>query len=151
MEVIKQITDEIESVAGVRLLDVDPGKDTNRTVVTFIGEPEPVCEAAFRAVKKAAQVIDMSKHTGAHPRMGATDVCPLIPVAGITMEETVAFARRLSERIGTELDLPVFCYEEAAFEQKRKNLASVRAGEYEGLNKKLQDPVMEARLRSGTV
>ena len=140
MEVIKQITDEIESVAGVRLLDVDPGKDTNRTVVTFIGEPEPVCEAAFRAVKKAAHVIDMSKHTGAHPRMGATDVCPLIPVAGITMEETVAYARRLSERIGTELDLPVFCYEEAAFEQKRKNLASVRAGEYEGLNKKLQDP-----------
>jgi glutamate formiminotransferase/formiminotetrahydrofolate cyclodeaminase len=140
MEVIKQITDEIESVAGVRLLDIDPGKDTNRTVVTFIGEPEPVCEAAFRAVKKAAQVIDMSKHTGAHPRMGATDVCPLIPVAGITMEETVVFARRLSERIGNELDLPVFCYEEAAFEQKRKNLASVRAGEYEGLNKKLQDP-----------
>jgi glutamate formiminotransferase/formiminotetrahydrofolate cyclodeaminase len=140
MEIIKQITDEIESVAGVRLLDVDPGRDTNRTVVTFIGEPEPVCEAAFRAVKKASKVIDMSKHTGAHPRMGATDVCPLIPVAGITMEETVAYARRLAERIGTELNLPVFCYEEAAFEEKRKNLASVRAGEYEGLKKKLQDP-----------
>ena len=140
MEIIKQITDEIKSVAGVRLLDVDPGRDTNRTVVTFIGEPEPVCEAAFRAVKKAAKVIDMSKHTGAHPRMGATDVCPLIPVAGITMEETVAYARGLAERIGTELDLPVFCYEEAAFGKKRKNLASVRAGEYEGLKKKLQDP-----------
>jgi glutamate formiminotransferase/formiminotetrahydrofolate cyclodeaminase len=139
MEIIKQITDEIESVTGVRLLDVDPGRDTNRTVVTFIGEPEPVCEATFRAVKKAAEVIDMSKHTGAHPRMGATDVCPLIPVAGITMEESVAYARRLAERIGTELNLPVFCYEEAAFEEKRKNLASVRAGEYEGLKKKLTD------------
>ena len=120
MEIIKQITNEIESVAGVRLLDVDPGRDTNRTVVTFIGEPEPVCEAAFRAVKKAAKVIDMSKHSGAHPRMGATDVCPLIPVAGITMEETVVYARSLSERIGTELNLPVFCYEEAAFEKKEK-------------------------------
>lgn len=140
MEIIKQITDEIESVAGVRLLDVDKGRDTNRTVVTFIGEPLAVCEAAFRAVKKAAKVIDMSKHTGAHPRMGATDVCPLIPVAGITMEETVVYARGLAERIGTELSLPVFCYEEAAFEERRKNLASVRAGEYEGLKKKLTDP-----------
>ena len=140
MEIIKQITDEIESVTGVRLLDVDPGRDTNRIVVTFIGEPVPVCEAAFRAVKKAAQVIDMSKHSGAHPRMGATDVCPLIPVAGITMEETVVYARKLAERIGTDLSLPVFCYEEAAFEEKRKNLASVRTGEYEGLKKKLQDP-----------
>jgi len=140
MEIIKQITDEIESVAGVRLLDVDPGKDTNRTVVTFVGEPDPVCEAAFRAVKKAAAIIDMSKHTGAHPRMGATDVCPLVPVAGITMEETVGYARGLAERIGNELSLPVFCYEEAAFDAKRKNLASVRAGEYEGLKKKLSDP-----------
>ena len=140
MEIIKQITDEIESVAGVRLLDVDPGRDTNRTVVTFVGEPDPVCEAAFRAVKKAAKIIDMSKHTGAHPRMGATDVCPLVPVAGITMEETVVYARRLAERIGNELSLPVFCYEEAAFDPKRKNLASVRSGEYEGLKKKLNDP-----------
>jgi glutamate formiminotransferase / formiminotetrahydrofolate cyclodeaminase len=140
MEIIKQITDEIESVAGVRLLDVDPGRDTNRTVVTFVGEPDPVCEAAFRAVKKAATIIDMSKHTGAHPRMGATDVCPLVPVAGITMEETVVYARRLAERIGNELSLPVFCYEEASFDAKRKNLASVRAGEYEGLKKKLSDP-----------
>jgi glutamate formiminotransferase/formiminotetrahydrofolate cyclodeaminase len=136
---IKQITDEIESVEGVTLLDVDPGKDTNRTVVTFVGEPEAVCEAAFRAVRKAALVIDMSKHTGAHPRMGATDVCPLVPVSGITMEETVVYARRLAQRIGEELSLPVFCYESAAFEDKRKNLANVREGEYEGLRKKLED------------
>ena len=140
MEKIKQITDEIESVEGVLLLDVDPGKDTNRTVVTFVGDPESVCEAAFRAVRKAAQVIDMSKHSGAHPRMGATDVCPLVPVAGLTMEETAEYARKLARRIGEELSLPVYCYESAAFEEKRRNLASVRAGEYEGLKKKLEDP-----------
>ncbi len=140
MEKIKQITDEIESVEGVLLLDVDPGKDTNRTVVTFVGDPESVCEAAFRAVRKAAQVIDMSKHSGAHPRMGATDVCPLVPVAGMTMDETAEYARKLSRRIGEELSLPVYCYESAAFEEKRRNLASVRAGEYEGLRKKLADP-----------
>jgi len=140
MEIIKQITDEIESVEGVRLLDVDPGRDTNRTVVTFVGEPEAVCEAAFRAVRKAALVIDMSGHTGAHPRMGATDVCPLVPVAGITMEETVTYARSLAKRIGEELSLPVYCYESAAFEEKRRNLAAIRAGEYEGLKKKLEDP-----------
>ncbi len=137
---IKQITDEIETVEGVRLLDVDPGRDTNRTVVSFVGEPEAVCEAAFRAVRKAAQVIDMSHHTGAHPRMGATDVCPLVPVTGITMEETVGYARRLAGRIGEELALPVYCYEAAATEEKRKNLANIRAGEYEGLKKKLEDP-----------
>lgn len=140
MEVIKQITDMIESVPGVRLLDVDPGRDTNRTVVTFVGEPEAVCEAAFRAVSKASEVIDMSKHSGAHPRMGATDVCPLVPVSGITMEETVAYARSLAKRIGEDLSIPVYCYEEAATEEKRRNLASVRAGEYEGLRKKLEDP-----------
>ena len=140
MEKIRQITDEIESVEGVRLLDVDPGRDTNRTVVTFVGEPEAVCEAAFRAVRMAARVIDMSKHTGAHPRMGATDVCPLVPVAGVTMEETVVYARSLAKKIGEELSLPVFCYEEAALEPERKNLATVRAGEYEGLKKKLEDP-----------
>ncbi len=140
MNVIKQITDEIESVEGVRLLDVDPGRDTNRTVVTFVGEPEVVCEAAFRAVKKAAQLIDMSKHSGAHPRMGATDVCPLVPVAGITMEEAVTYAHSLAKRIGEELSLPVFCYESAALVEQRRNLASVRAGEYEGLKKKLEDP-----------
>jgi len=140
MGIIKQITDVIESVDGVRLLDVDPGKDTNRTVVTFVGDPVQVCEAAFLAVKKASEVIDMSKHSGAHPRMGATDVCPLVPVTGVTMEETVAYARGLAKRIGDELLLPVYCYEEAAFEDKRKNLASVRSGEYEGLEKKLSDP-----------
>lgn len=140
MEKIKQITDEIESVEGVLLLDVDPGKDTNRTVVTFVGDPESVCEAAFRAVRKAAQVIDMSKHSGAHPRMGATDVCPLVPVAGMTMDETAEYARKLARRIGEELSLPVYCYESAAFEEKRRNLASVRSGEYEGLRKKLADP-----------
>ena len=140
MNIIKQITDEIESVEGVRLLDVDPGRDTNRTVVTFVGEPEAVGEAAFRAVKKAAQLIDMSKHTGAHPRIGATDVCPLVPVAGITMEETVNYARSLAKRIGEELSLPVFCYESAAFGEQRMNLADIRAGEYEGLKRKLEDP-----------
>ena len=140
MEKIKQITDEIESVEGVMLLDVDPGRDTNRTVVTFVGEPEAVCEAAFRAVRKAAHVIDMSKHTGAHPRIGATDVCPLVPVSGVTMEETAEYARGLARRIGEELSLPVYCYESAAFEEKRKNLANIRAGEYEGLKKKLEEP-----------
>ena len=140
MTIIKQITGVIESVEGVRLLDVDPGRDTNRTVVTFTGSPEAVCEAAFQAVKKASEVIDMSKHSGAHPRMGATDVCPLIPVAGITMEETVTYARGLAERIGSDLSLPVYCYEEAALEDKRRNLAAVRSGEYEGLKKKLADP-----------
>lgn len=137
---IKQITDEIESVEGVILLDVDPGRDTNRTVVTFVGEPEAVCEAAFRAVRKAAQVIDMSKHSGAHPRIGATDVCPLVPIAGVTMEETVEYARALARRVGEELSLPVYCYESAALEEKRRNLANIRAGEYEGLKKKLEDP-----------
>jgi glutamate formiminotransferase/formiminotetrahydrofolate cyclodeaminase len=137
---IRQITDEIESVDGVMLLDVDPGRDTNRTVVTFVGEPQAVCEAAFRAVRKAAQVIDMSKHSGAHPRMGATDVCPLVPVSGVTMEEAAGFARSLAKRIGEELSLPVYCYESAAFEEKRRNLANVREGEYEGLRKKLEDP-----------
>ena len=139
MGVIKQITDSVGAVDGVKLLGVDPGKDTNRTVVTFTGDPEQVIEAAFRAVKMASLLIDMSKHTGEHPRLGATDVCPLIPVSGITMEETVVYARRLSERIGTELQIPVYCYEYAAFEEKRRNLASIRAGEYEGLRKKLAD------------
>ena len=140
MSVIKLITDVIESVDGVKLLDVDPGKDTNRTVVTFVGNPEAVSEAAFRAVKKASEIIDMSKHHGAHPRMGATDVCPFIPVSGITMEETAKYARMVAERIGNELKIPVYCYENAAFEDKRRNLASCRAGEYEGLKKKLEDP-----------
>jgi len=140
MEIIKQITDVIESVEGVKLLDVDPGKDTNRTVVTFVGSPETVSEAAFLSVKKASELIDMSKHHGAHPRMGATDVCPFIPVSGITMEETVTYARKVAERIGNELKIPVYCYENAAFKEERRNLATCRSGEYEGLKKKLSDP-----------
>ena len=140
MGIIKQITDVIESVEGVKLLDVDPGKDTNRTVVTFVGSPEAVSEAAFRSVKKASEVIDMSKHHGAHPRMGATDVCPVIPVAGITMEETVVIAHKVGKRIGNELGIPVYCYENAASKPERINLATCRSGEYEGLRKKLSDP-----------
>lgn len=140
MKVISGITEAICSVEGVKLLNVDPGRDTNRTVVTFVGDPEAVVEAAFRAVKKASELIDMRKHKGAHPRMGATDVCPFIPVSGITMAETVGYARQLAERTGKELNIPVYCYEYAAFEEKRKNLANCRAGEYEGLKKKLTDP-----------
>ncbi|NMC40975.1 MAG: glutamate formimidoyltransferase [Bacteroidales bacterium] len=140
MDIIRQITDAIQSVGDVKLLNVDPGKDTNRTVVTFAGDPEAVCEAAFRAAAKAAELIDMSKHKGAHPRMGATDVLPLVPVTGITMEETVDYARRLAARIGEELGIPVYCYENAAFDDKRRNLAACREGEYEGLPKKLTDP-----------
>jgi len=156
MNVIKHITDQILSVDGVFLLNVDPGKGVNRTVVTFAGEPEEVCEAAFRAVKKASELIDMSKHHGTHPRIGATDVCPLVPVSGISMEETVQYARRLAGRIGNELQIPVYCYEYAAFEDVRKNLASCRAGEYEGLAGKIADPAWKPdfgpavfNLRSG--
>ncbi|GJQ26568.1 MAG: hypothetical protein HBSAPP02_16000 [Phycisphaerae bacterium] len=138
--VIRQITDAIESVEGVRLLDVDPGKATNRTVVTFVGEPCAVCEAAFRAAKRAAELIDMSRHKGEHPRFGATDVCPLIPVSGISMDETAKLARALAKRIGDELQIPVYCYEYAATSPQRKNLADVRAGEYEGLRAKLTRP-----------
>ncbi|MBK7078351.1 MAG: glutamate formimidoyltransferase [Myxococcales bacterium] len=138
--VIAQITREIEAVEGVWLLDVDPGKATNRTVVTFVGPPEPVLEAAVRAAKKAAELIDMSQHKGEHPRFGATDVCPLVPVADITMAETVALARRLAERLGRELQIPVYCYEHAALTPARKNLAVVRAGEYEGLRDRLARP-----------
>jgi glutamate formiminotransferase/formiminotetrahydrofolate cyclodeaminase len=139
--IIKHITDVIESVEGVKLLNVDPGRDTNRTVVTFVGSPEAVSEAAFQAVKKASELIDMSKHHGAHPRMGATDVCPFIPVSGVTMEETVHVARVVAERIGNELSIPVYCYENAAFSEARKNLTDCRSGEYEGLSKKLRDPL----------
>ncbi|MEO1259196.1 MAG: glutamate formimidoyltransferase [Bacteroidota bacterium] len=140
MSIIQQITDQIESVDGVKLLDVDPGKATNRTVVTFVGEPAPVIEAAFLAIKKASEVIDMSKHKGEHPRMGATDVCPLIPIANITMEETADWAHQLGERAGSELDIPFYMYESAATSPKRQNLATVRAGEYEGLPEKLVKP-----------
>ncbi len=140
MGIIRQITDEIVAVEGVKLLDVDPGKATNRTVVTMVGTPDEVIEAAFRAVKKASQIIDMTKHKGEHPRMGATDVCPLVPVANISMEETVEYARKLAKRIGEELDIPVYCYENAAFTEKRRNLATCRSGEYEGLPVKLAKP-----------
>ncbi|MFW6095394.1 MAG: glutamate formimidoyltransferase [Bacteroidota bacterium] len=140
MSIINQITDEIKAVENVSLLDVDPGQATNRTVVTFVGSPDAVVEAAFNAVKKASELIDMSKHKGAHPRFGATDVCPLVPVSGISMEETVEYARKLGERIGNELKIPIYCYEYAAFEDKRKNLANCRSGEYEGLKDKLTDP-----------
>ncbi len=140
MNIIKQITDEVERIEGVKLLDVDPGQATNRTVVTFVGEPEQVLEAAFQAIKKASQLIDMRLHHGAHPRFGATDVCPLIPVAGITMEETVEYARTLAKRVGEELGIAVYCYENAAFDPRRRNLAYCRAGEYEGLKDKLSTP-----------
>lgn len=140
MAIIEKITDEIQSVDGVNLLDVDPGKATNRTVVTFVGEPEAVIEAAFLAIKKASEVIDMSKHSGEHPRMGATDVCPLIPIANITMGEVVQYAHKLAEKAGSELDIPFYLYEEAAQKPDRKNLATIRAGEYEGLANKVQDP-----------
>ncbi|MGD9493711.1 MAG: glutamate formimidoyltransferase [Bacteroidales bacterium] len=140
LTVIKQITDVIESCEGVRLLDVDPGAATNRTVVTFVGTPDEVIEAAFQAVKKAALLIDMSKHSGAHPRFGATDVCPLVPVANITMEEVTEYARKLGKRIGEELNIPVYCYEDAAFTKERRNLAFCRSGEYEGLKEKIVKP-----------
>lgn len=137
MNIINQVVAEVEKVDGVKLLDVDPGASTNRTVITFVGEPANVCEAAFRLVKKAQELIDMRNHHGDHPRFGATDVCPLIPVADITMEEVVKYARTLGERIGKELEIPVYCYESAAFEPKRKNLASCRQGEYEGLSARI--------------
>ena len=140
MGIIKQITEAIESVEGVKLLDVDPGKDTNRTVVTFVGTPDAVSEAAFLSVKKASEIIDMSKHHGAHPRMGATDVCPFVPVSGVSMEDTVSLAHKVAERIGNELRIPVYCYENAATKPDRRNLANCRSGEYEGLRKKLSDP-----------
>ncbi len=139
MNIIKQITDEIERIEGVRLLNVDPGKATNRTVVTFVGNPKAVVEAAFHAIKKAGELIDMSKHKGEHPRMGATDVCPLIPVANITMGETVEWAQRLAERVGRELELPVYLYEEAQVDKSRSNLSVIRAGEYVGFFKKISE------------
>lgn len=140
MGIIKQITDMMETVEGIKLLDVDPGKATNRTVVTIVGEPDAIVEAAFKGIKKAAELIDMSKHKGEHPRMGATDVCPFVPISGISMEETVVYARKLAEKVGNELGIPVYCYENAAFTEERRNLANCRSGEYEGLQKKLSDP-----------
>ncbi len=140
MSIIHQITDEIKSVDGVRLLNVDPGKATNRTVVTFVGTPQAVIDAAFLAIKKAGELIDMSKHKGEHPRMGATDVCPLIPIANIGMAETAAWAQKLGERVGTELHIPVYLYEAAQKNKARNNLSVIRAGEYEGFFKKIKLP-----------
>lgn len=138
--IIGKITEVIENTSGVKLLNVDPGKATNRTVVTFVGDPAAVVEAAFRAISKAAELIDMSRHKGAHPRMGATDVCPLIPVAGITLEETAEWSKKLAKRVGEELGIPVYLYEAAQSNEKRNNLSVIRAGEYEGMAEKIKDP-----------
>ncbi len=142
-EIIKQITDEIEKVEGIKLLDVDPGYDMNRTVVTFIGSPNSVKEAAFQSIKKASKLIDMSTHQGSHPRMGATDVCPFVPVSGITIEETIELSKEVAERVGNELNIPVYLYEKSAQKPERENLAVVRAGEYETLAEKLKKPEWE--------
>ncbi len=138
--IINQITAEIEATEGVKLLNVDPGKATNRTVVTFVGTPNAVVEAAFKAIKKAGELIDMRKHKGEHPRMGATDVCPFIPISNISMEETAQYAQQLAQKVGSELNLPVYLYEEAQADKKRSNLSVIRAGEYEGFFKKIKDP-----------
>ena len=138
--IIRSITEAVESVEGVKLLDVDPGRATHRTVVTLVGPPPLVVEAAVRAGRVAAKLIDMSRHQGEHPRFGAMDVCPLVPVAGISMDETVAYAHELARRLGEEVGLTVYCYEHAARRDERRNLAAVRAGEYEGLKEKLADP-----------
>ena len=139
LEIIKQITDVIVSIEGVTLLDVDPGAATNRTVVTFVGEPQAVIDAAVLAGHKSKQLIDMSKHSGEHPRFGAMDVCPLVPIAGVTMGETVEYARELAKRLGEEVGLSIYCYENAALIEERQNLAVVRSGEYEALCARLQD------------
>ncbi|MDD4971082.1 MAG: glutamate formimidoyltransferase [Paludibacter sp.] len=146
MDIINSIVEVINSVDGVKVIDIDPGKATNRTVVTFVGSPDEVCEAAFLAVKKASELIDMSKHKGEHPRFGATDVLPLIPVKGISMEETMEYAHKLGKRIAEELGIPIYFYEFAATEEKRRNLAHCRAGEYEGLPQKLVDPAWKPDL-----
>jgi glutamate formiminotransferase / formiminotetrahydrofolate cyclodeaminase len=138
MEIINQIANEIESVKGVKLLNIDPGKATNRTVITFVGNPQAVIEAAFQAIKKAAELIDMSKQKGEHPRIGATDVCPLIPISGITIEETAEYAKKLGERVGRELHIPVFLYEAAQPNKNRSNLSVIRIGEYEGMFQKIK-------------
>lgn len=143
MAIIRQITDQIEAVEGVKLLDVDPGASTNRTVVTFVGEPEPVIEAAYQAIKKAGELIDMRKQKGAHPRMGATDVCPLVPISGISVEEAIEYSKKLGKRVGEELNIPVYLYEHAATSPQRQNLAVIRAGEYEGFSEKILLPEWE--------
>src|SRR5438445_65051 len=138
--VIRQITDAVKSVEGVSLLDIDPGASTNRTVVTLVGNPDAAVEAAFRAIKKAAELIDMRKHKGAHPRMGATDVCPFIPVSNVSWNEAIACAQKLGERVGNELKIPVYLYEKAASDKSRANLSVIRAGEYEGFFQKIKQP-----------
>ena len=138
-KIIDEIVKVIESVSGFDVLDIDMGADTNRTVVTFIGNPNIISEAAFQGVKRASELIDMSKHEGTHPRMGATDVCPFIPVANVSMDECIKIAKKTGQRIGTELNIPVYLYENAASNEERKNLATVRSGEYEGLKEKLKD------------
>src|SRR6266480_276074 len=140
LEVIRQITAAIESVEGVSLLNVDPGASTNRTVVTFAGTPDAAVEAAFRGIQKAAELIDMRKHKGAHPRMGATDVCPFIPVSNVSWEEAIACAKKLGKRVGEELKIPIYLYERAARDKARSNLSVIRAGEYEGFFEKIKDP-----------
>jgi len=140
LQTIKTITDAIETVEGIRLLDIDPGKATNRTVVTFVGSPDDVIEAAFRGIAKAAEVIDMRNHTGEHPRMGATDVCPLIPISGITMEETAEYAKKLAKRVAEELHIPTYLYEAAQSNPSRTNLSVIRGGEYEGFFEKIKQP-----------
>ena len=140
LQIIKQITGAIESVEGIRILDIDSGKATNRTVVTLVGSPEAVIEAAFQGIKKASELIDMRKHKGEHPRMGATDVCPLIPVSGITMEQTVEYAKKLGARVAKEINIPVYLYESASTTEERKNLATIRTGEYEGYAEKILKP-----------
>ena len=147
---IHNIANIVETVEGIKLLDIDPGAATNRTVITFVGEPKQVVEAAFLLIKKASQLIDMSKHTGEHPRFGATDVCPMVPISGITLEETAIYAHALGKRVGEELNIPVYLYEKAAQEEKRINLANCRAGEYEGLPKKLSDPEWKPDFGSTT-
>src|SRR5450755_1900393 len=132
LEIIRQITAAIESVGGISLLNVDPGASTNRTVVTFAGAPEAAVEAAFRGIQKAAELIDMRKHSGAHPRMGATDVCPFIPVSNVSWEEAIECAKKLGKRVGDELKIPIYLYEKAAINPTRSNLSVIRAGEYEG-------------------
>ena len=140
LSIIKQITNEIENISGTMLLDVDPGAETNRTVVTFIGTPESVLESAFRAIKKASELINMKNHKGEHPRMGATDVCPFIPVNGVTIEECVEISKKLGHRVADELNIPVYLYEYSATEKKRESLAVIREGEYEGFKEKIKNP-----------
>ena len=140
LTIINLIADSIKSISGITMLDIDPGIDTNRTVMTFVGSPDDVIEAAFKGIKKATELIDMRAHSGAHSRMGATDVCPIVPISNISMEECVQHSRTLAERVGNELNIPIFLYEESAVIKKRKNLANIRSGDFEGMVEKLNKP-----------